>query len=34
MKTNTSHLQAAPTNDLLNLPDIDGVFPHRLLSQC
>ena len=26
MKTNTSHLQAAPTNDLLNLPDIDGVF--------
>ena len=26
MKTNISHLQAAPTNDLLNLPDIDGVF--------
>ena len=26
MKTNTSHLQAASTNDLLNLPDIDGVF--------
>ena len=26
MKTNTSHSQAAPTNDLLNLPDIDGVF--------
>ena len=26
MKTNTSHSQVAPTNDLLNLPDIDGVF--------
>lgn len=26
MKTNISHLQAASTNDLLNLPDIDGVF--------
>ena len=26
MKTNTSYLQAAPTNALLNLPDIDGVF--------
>ena len=26
MKTNTSHSQTTPTNDLLNLPDIDGVF--------
>ena len=26
MKTNSSHLQATPTNDLFNLPDIDGVF--------
>ena len=26
MKANIPHSQAAPTNDLLNLPDIDGVF--------
>lgn len=26
MKVDISHSQTLPTNDLLNLPDIDGVF--------
>ena len=26
MKTTSPHSQTTPTNDLLNLPDIDGVF--------
>ena len=26
MKTTIPHSQTTPTNDLLNLPDIDGVF--------
>ena len=26
MKVDISHSQTPPTNDLLNLPDIDGVF--------